>query len=368
MVAETRSPLDSVILDARLSAPLYVQLRESLEQMARREFQDGEMFFSDLELVQTLGVSRHTVRQALDELVRNGQLTRRRGQGTFVCHPTKRATSLQHIGAFIGGYESEYATGLLEALSRESARQGLQLHVYYTDDGSRLTDAYRRVQRSPEEEGLLFLACAHELNAPFTERGYHCVGLEPPADYHGASVETDPELAIELGLNHLLDLGHREIVLLLTETSASINVQKKAARFAELSKAYELPNATVVDCGVPASGAPRQAAYAAMDRVWAAETRPTAVMTISDFGAFGVLRWCAEHQVSVPGELSVLGFEGIRSGELVTPALTSVAHPIPQLAASLVSMLQSSSHAEIKLAPSLLVRSSTGAVRQSDLY
>ena len=365
MIAETRSPLDSVILDARLSAPLYVQLRESLEQMARREFQDGELFFSDLELVQRLGVSRHTVRQALDELVRNGQLTRRRGQGTFVCHPTRQRLSLQHIGAFMGSYESEYATALLEALSRESARQGLQLHLYYTDAGSRLTDAYRRVQRSPEEEGLLFLACAYELNAPFSERGYHCVALEPPANYPGASVETDPELAIELGLNHLLDLGHRDVVLLLTETSASINVQMKAARFRALANEYGLDNARVVDCGVPQSGAPRHAAAQAMDQVWAGPLRPTAVMTISDFGAFGVLRWCADHSVSVPGELSVLGFEGIRSGELVTPALTSIAHPIQQLAASLVSMVQAPSHAEIKLAPSLLVRGSTGAARHS---
>ena len=47
----------------------------------------GDAIPSERLLGADLGVSRLTVRAALDELVREGQLTRRRGAGTFVAEP-----------------------------------------------------------------------------------------------------------------------------------------------------------------------------------------------------------------------------------------------------------------------------------------
>jgi GntR family transcriptional regulator len=49
--------------------------------------QVGDSIPSERALSQDLGVSRLTLRAALDELVREGRLTRRRGSGTFVAEP-----------------------------------------------------------------------------------------------------------------------------------------------------------------------------------------------------------------------------------------------------------------------------------------
>ena len=76
---------------------------------------------------------------------------------------------------------------------------------------------------------------------------------------------------------------------------------------------------------------PRTCAYDTMNDIWQLAVRPSAIFTVSDFGAFGVLNWCADHGVHVPRDLSVLEFEGIRSGDYVNPALSSVAHPVEQL-------------------------------------
>jgi GntR family transcriptional regulator len=51
------------------------------------ELEVGDAIPSERQLSTTLGVSRLTLRAALDELVRDGQLTRRRGSGTFVSEP-----------------------------------------------------------------------------------------------------------------------------------------------------------------------------------------------------------------------------------------------------------------------------------------
>jgi len=67
------------------SVPLYVQLETALRESIRRgTWAANEPLPSDRELAEQWRVSRCTVRQALDNLVRDGLIERRQGKGTFV--------------------------------------------------------------------------------------------------------------------------------------------------------------------------------------------------------------------------------------------------------------------------------------------
>lgn len=71
-------------IDRTSPLPLYVQLKRRL-MGAILSWSDPELRFpTDDELVRQYGLSRHTVRQAVQELVREGHLRRVRGLGTFV--------------------------------------------------------------------------------------------------------------------------------------------------------------------------------------------------------------------------------------------------------------------------------------------
>jgi GntR family transcriptional regulator len=65
-------------------APLYRQVQAGIEQMIRANPRAKEMPLSDAQLAQRFGVSRITVRRAVDELVDAGILYRLQGLGTFV--------------------------------------------------------------------------------------------------------------------------------------------------------------------------------------------------------------------------------------------------------------------------------------------
>ena len=65
--------------------PIYYQIKQSIKNwIANKEYIRGERIPSENELAKKFHVSRLTVRQAISELVREGLLTRRRGEGTFV--------------------------------------------------------------------------------------------------------------------------------------------------------------------------------------------------------------------------------------------------------------------------------------------
>ena len=68
--------------------PLYYQLAEVIrERIASGEFQPGDRLASARTISEDAGISRMTVRQALDYLERQGHLVVRRGDGTFVAAP-----------------------------------------------------------------------------------------------------------------------------------------------------------------------------------------------------------------------------------------------------------------------------------------
>lgn len=77
--------LDVLILDAQAPTPLYLQLAGMLgEQIRVGEWKAGEALPAERQLCSSLGISRVTLRQAVDALVEQGLVSRRQGAGTFV--------------------------------------------------------------------------------------------------------------------------------------------------------------------------------------------------------------------------------------------------------------------------------------------
>jgi GntR family transcriptional regulator len=78
--------------------PKHAQLRDVLAQLARTELGPDTAIPSERELMTTYGVSRATVRKAIDALVVDGLLHRIHGRGTFVARP--RLESRLHLASF----------------------------------------------------------------------------------------------------------------------------------------------------------------------------------------------------------------------------------------------------------------------------
>ncbi len=81
-------------IDRHEKLPLYDQIERNLRDLILSgQLQPGEAVPSEWDLAGFYGVSRLTVRRALDDLVRQEWLSRRQGVGTFVSRPTVAAIS-----------------------------------------------------------------------------------------------------------------------------------------------------------------------------------------------------------------------------------------------------------------------------------
>ncbi len=88
MVARGRPINLHVEINRKISAPLWHQLSEAIgEQIRGGHVSAGERLESEKDLASRLGLSRPTVRHAMDVLVRQGMVVRKQGVGTQVLQP-----------------------------------------------------------------------------------------------------------------------------------------------------------------------------------------------------------------------------------------------------------------------------------------
>ncbi|MFC5445881.1 GntR family transcriptional regulator [Rhizobium halophytocola] len=78
-------------LQVAAGGPLYVKLKQAIEDAIKTEIlKNGDALPAERDIAQSAGISRVTVRKAIDDLVQDGLLVRRRGSGTFVSKPVPR--------------------------------------------------------------------------------------------------------------------------------------------------------------------------------------------------------------------------------------------------------------------------------------
>lgn len=138
-------------------------------------------------------------------------------------------------------------------------------------------------------------------------------------------VHVNDIMAAYAGTNYLLDLGHKDILFLSDE------VRKIGAGFQRLTgsrKAMEERGLELAADAVSYGAVTFEAGYAAIQKALARGRWFTAVFAFSDELAVGAMAALYDAGVSVPREVSVLGYDDLEIAAKVRPALTTIRQPI----------------------------------------
>ncbi|QEO09777.1 LacI family DNA-binding transcriptional regulator [Protaetiibacter larvae] len=173
------------------------------------------------------------------------------------------------------------------------------------------------------------------------------------------TVSTDDQVAIELGWNHLRQLGHERIGIVLGPPDHVPSQRKlESARRLAASEGSELDPALVAH-----SHYTLEAGQAAATRL--IQAGATGILCASDPLALGAVRAARRAGKSVPGEISIVGYDDSALMNATDPPLTTVRQPIEPMGRLvielLVAQLQGAKPAteEYLFEPELVVRGST---------
>ena len=193
------------------------------------------------------------------------------------------------------------------------------------------------------------------------------VFLDRPVDkYKITSVTMDFDQSVRDALHYLESLGHKKIAYLggqeyVGNHEPILDLRKR--QYQHYMKRHGLDGETwlLEERFTSASG------YEMMKKILSMKDRPTAVFAASDAIAIGAMRAISEAGLTIPADISIIGFNDVESCKYTTPALTSIHAPSYDMGAHGANLVYVSSNLQIhtplkvKIPCELIIRESCAA-------
>jgi DNA-binding LacI/PurR family transcriptional regulator len=322
------------------------------------------------------GVGVGTVSRVLNDSGAVSPGTRRRVQEAIDAldyEPNAAARALSTGRTLTIGVVAPFATRpsvveRLRGVARQLSEAGYQLVLLDVDRPEHLEGALRSVAIRGRCDGLLVISLPLQEHAIARVRaaGIPLV-LVDRREPGVAGVHIDDEAGGRLGAEHLLELGHTRIAFLGDREDNPYGFDSSARRRAGYEAALR-DAGVAVDPELIATGPHgRATARALAAQLLALPTPPTATFAASDDQAVGVLDAADAAGVSVPGDLSVVGFDDVEIAAYV--GLTTVAQPLEESgergARLLLDALEGWPGEPEELRCELVVRDTSAAPRRS---
>ncbi|MFG1941624.1 substrate-binding domain-containing protein [Nonomuraea sp. NPDC048826] len=260
------------------------------------------------------------------------------------------------VDVVMQGPVSPYALAILGGVEDAAWRLGVDLVL--SAAGDRAGHGWLDRVGGHDTAGVLLLR-----TSPTADAWAWLAGRGIPAVFVDPRRKPPPEVPVVVSANragakaavaHLIGLGHERVAVITGRPGVPCGVDRLAGYRDAMAEAG-LP--TWSACGYFQTGLARRATLDLLNRL---PEPPTAIFACSDAMAVGVYEALAERGLSIPGDVSVVGFDDAPVAAGVTPALTTVRQPWPDLGATaLTTLLSGGSPALVELPTTLLTRSST---------
>jgi Transcriptional regulators len=311
--------------------------RELRRRILAAQYAPGMRIPPERELTETFGCSRGTVSKALAALESEGVVERRHGAGTFVAERVPAAPRGNNAAAearvMRRGNVIKYLSPMEDSRVENSrnkvldgmheALDGAQFHVsidFYKD--AKECAACLKKLRDPQIAGVVFWGTPGDEVAREARRLMEAGVAMVMIDTFLQEVECDFVVSDNIGgaaemVRFLAEQGHRDICYFTSDPDRSSLVDRLAGFLKGMVLAglpFSADNVAQVDENLES----------VLRSVLKRKRRPSAIFASHDMKAISIVNALRELGVSVPEDISVVGYDGVDAGRLVRPALTTM--------------------------------------------
>jgi len=256
------------------------------------------------------------------------------------------------------GYSASVMSGIEDYLLQEGYFYFVASHRHRED----LIDEYPRLFLERSVDGLIAVDTPWKLSLSVpvvTVSGHNQVA--------GVSnIVLDHERAAEAALQHLWQLGHRQIAFLKGQEFSS-DTEVRWSNIEKVAHKLGLPIASALVAQLKGDSPSPEVGYQATRKILATKKKFTALFAFNDISAMGAIRALREADLRVPDDVSVVGFDDIQSAAYQNPGLTTVRQPLREMgriaAETLLRRIRAShpeaNSGETMVEPKLIIRHTT---------
>lgn len=232
------------------------------------------------------------------------------------------------IGVIIPDITSSFYSTILSSIEEAASEKNYTLLVCNISEDIEKEYKYLAVFQEMRVEGIIIMhekinaeirGLIHRMNIPVI------FSSVKPMDQPFASVIVDDYQAAYDATAYLIGLGHEAIGFIGGDMR---DVTSGQNRYSGYRSALTDKGIRIVEEHIRFGDYKVQSGYEQMKALLATDRPPTAVFAVSDDMAVGAMNCIRDNDLSVPADISVVGFDGSQLTEITRPTLTSMEQPI----------------------------------------
>lgn len=265
------------------------------------------------------------------------------------------------IGVLVPDITNPFFGTLLSGIEKILYRENFVTILCNADSDDQRESAYLEELSRRGVDGFIIASSAisnEAINQNLRQKNRPFIVLDQKkAEGFSDAVLSDDFTGGKIAAQHLKDLGHQQVAVVLPKT-ATENIQTRLAGFRSIYGT----NLEVIDASLSKIGG-----QAAVPKVLSSKV--TGIFAINDEIAFGLYYGLKEAGKKIPDDYSIVGYDNIDMAAYVTPELTTVAQPVLKIGETAAQLLlERIAHSdkawdEIMLPVQLKIRKSTAPLK-----
>ena len=282
-----------------------------------------------------------------------------------------RSTRSRIVGIVIPTLKNAIYATMVDALEARLSKDGVSLIIGTSsyDAWSEHAQVTTLVERGAEAIVLVGHLHRKETIDLLNRQGIpHVYTYTSRSSETGASVGFDNTHAGAMAAEFLHSYGHRRFGMISGLTKDNDRATERRDGFVKTLAALGIKRSAIATAEAPYT---IEGGVTAMRTLLAGAVSLTAVFCGSDTIAAGVVKFCNQQGMAVPGDLSVLGFDNLEIAELTSPQLSTIEVPAEEMGLRTAEYILAPASQRVfmrnrELNTRLIVRGSTGPAPRGD--
>lgn len=257
-----------------------------------------------------------------------------------------KITDSKTIAVLIKGIANPFFMKMIKIMEQEIQRQKYSLILQHVEFDQDEVDVAIELEREKKLKGIIFLGGyfnhtkekLDKINVPFV---ISTVNMTEEYSSNYVSVAVDDVKESYKIVDYLCKLGHKKILLISADPNdESIGKLRKEGYMKALSEnGISVDENLIVPMSNDADSYSMKAGFLTLQEALNRNLDFSAVFAISDAVAIGACRALADAGKSIPGDVSVVGFDGIDNAKYYSPRITTIRQPFEDMAKASIKLL-----------------------------
>ncbi len=258
-----------------------------------------------------------------------------------------KRTDARTIAVLVKGISNPLFNRMIKVFEREIQKEKYSLVLQHVDDRQDEVDVAIQLEKEKRLRGIVFLGgyFSHsedklkQISVPFVLSTIGLLEDENKKKYASVSVD-DVKESMRI-MEYLISKGHRKIAILnSTEDDESIGRLRLEGYYQALKKHGIKVNRALVRYMNEGIGSyTMENGYSMAKELLESGEEFTALYAISDRMAVGACKAIFDSNKSVPGDYSVVGFDGLDIAQFYNPSITTIRQPMEEMAEATIQIL-----------------------------